>query len=335
MLKRKIHHKNIADQIGSRTDLVEFLDSNKDLVHLFDLPTTISKERVRLFKSLYLGIGNTPCYTIRLPNNNELRLKMEYCNTMGNNHYARCWIPYLFIAETLGITVPNDTHLLEVTSGSAGISLSMAAKYLGYNLTLIVPEMLPVGRTAPMEYYGANVIKVSGYIDKCIEKLHKLLESGEYFPCNHSEEKADILVKVDKRIATEYCKSEGIPDYSIIGLGNGTSTYSIFNYLKKMSPTTHRVTYHPSLDDFDVVYGLYGPNVKLRHVDPALSLAHERIITSNMNIERVLTHYKFDTEIVNLGLSSLYAIVIALEKSNKVKDKTFFTIGYDKNDRYE
>jgi cysteine synthase len=333
MMKDRVRYKTIDAVLESRQDIKEFMDSEAGMQLLFDLPSSIPKARVALYKKLYVGIGNTSCYTVPLPNDNLLHIKMEYANGMGNNHYSRCWIPYLFIAETLGVIVPEETHLLEVTSGSAGISLSMAAKYLGYELTLVIPEELPVGRTAPMEYYGATLVRVSGYIGSCIKEMRRLLVKSNYFPCNHSEENADLLVKIDKRIAIEYRAAYGTPDYCIIGLGNGTSTYAIFDYWRSFKKQPDLVTYHPDLTKPGVVFGLYTSNVNLRHIEPALSMATERLYTSEMDMIRKM--FCFDTEISNLGESSLYAIFIVLEKAKHVSGKTFFTIGYDKKDRYE
>jgi len=333
-LRERERYQTIDALLSERPDIKTFMDSNAAMHRLFDLPTPINEQRVLLYRYLYLGIGNTPCYTVHLPNNNLLHIKMEYANAMGNNHYSRCWIPYLFIAETLGIICPGDTHLLEVTSGSAGISLAMAARELGYELTLVIPEELPSGRTDPMEYYGANLVKVPGYIDNCVRELRKLLVKYVYFPCNHSEESADILVKIDRRIAAEFHNVVGIPDYSIVGLGNGTSTFALFSYWHQFEKRPHLVTYHPDLNRHDIVYGLYGPNVKLRHVEPAQSLSDECLITTEMDLQSVRDSFCYDTEIANLGLSSLYGVYIAMEKSRRVYSKTFMTIGYDKSDRY-
>lgn len=331
----KKRQKAIAEVIANRKDIVALLDGTQNIDTLFDIPSPLPDERLCLYRELYEGIGKTPCYTAHLPNGNLLRIKMEYANTMGNNHYSRCWIPYLYIAEVLSVITPGETHLLEVTSGSAGISLAMASRALGYKLTLIVPDRLPQGRTGPMQHFNAEIVKVPGYIDKCISKLRRMLAADNYFPCNHSEESADILVKIDKRIAIEYCREFGAPDYCIVGLGNGTSTYAIFDYLQRVAPAAQRITFHPDLEKDDVVFGLYGPNVVLRHIEPALALSSERIITTGTDLCKVLEYFKYDTEISNLGLSSLYAVYIAMEKARKVSNKTFVVIGYDKNDRYK
>jgi len=331
-----IRIKSISLEIKSRPDIISFLNGQEDISRLFDLPVKIPIERINIYKQLYRGIGNTSCYKVNLPNNNVLHVKMEYANSGGNSHYSRFWIPYLFIAEALDLIHPGETHIIEVTSGSAGIALSEACKQLGFPLTLIVPEVLPKVRIEPMENNGADLIRVKGYIGGCISKLREMLIKNGYFPTNHSEEKADVLVKIDKRIAVEYFEQYGPPDYAIIGLGNGTSTYAIFDYFRQVAgESTKRITYYPRLDSGQIIFGLYGPNVKLRHVPMALDLAVDCFYTDDIDLSEIKAIYQFDTEISNLGASSLYAIAIARKIAEKVENKTFLTIGYDKSDRYD
>ena len=330
-----MYYRSVASRIRTRPDVAALLDSDEEISKLFELPSSLPKERVDLYRRLYQGIGNTPCYTVRLPNDNILRVKTEYLNPMGNSHYSRSWLPYLFIAELLDIIEPGKTRLIEVTSGSSGISLAIAAKLLNYDLTLIVPEMLPAGRTLVMERYGAELIKVPGYVDECVEVLRDKLSSHRYFPCNHSEERADIQVKIIKRIAAEYCASYKHPDYAIIGLGNGTSTYAIFEYLKNHSPNTKLVAYHPDVSKSDLVLGLYAPNMELlRHIEPALALSDERIFTNSVSLEDVRNYFAYDTELANVGESTLYAAAMAMEKSKQVSGNEMLIVGYDKKDRY-
>lgn len=317
-----------------RPDIYDFLNSNEPINKLFEINPTIDSSRVNLFKKLYLGIGNTNCYTVKLANNNILHIKMEYLNPMGNTHYSRYWIPYLYIAETLNLIKPG-TKLLEVSSGNAGIALAMCASELDYNLTLILPEALPAGRIDPIKYYGANIILVNGYIKNCIYRLKRLIVADNYFATNHSEEKSDLLIKIMSRIAHEYYTDYSVPDYVISGVGNGTSTLALFNYFNKFkNQKIEFVGYLPSRNDENIVLGLYKYNTKLRHVNEALEFCDQIFYTDQLNIDSVINEFKFDTEIKNLGYSSLYGIASAMEISKKVNGKHFLVIGYDKKDRY-
>lgn len=326
--------QTIADKIQGRDDIVSFLEGEGEIKGLFDLPNDLPSERTELYKKLYVGVGNTPVYQVKLPNNNRLHIKSEYFNALGNSHYSRLWVPYLFIAELLGVITPGMSHLIEVTSGNSGIALAMACKALNFQLTLVVPSKLPNGRIEPMLSYGANVEKVNGYIDKCISKLRKLVVISGYYPCNHSEELSDIQVKVMKRIAVEYYREFGLPDYSVIGLGNGTSTLALFDYFNLMQGNIRNIIFYPDPLKSDIVLGLYSPVASLRHIEPAMALADQTVYTCPNALSDVMSYYPFDTEITNLGHSSLYAISIAMEVAKQASCKTFFTLAYDKIDRY-
>lgn len=325
--------KTIASEIKNRPDIIEILDGDKDIGELFNLSNTLPADRLSLYKSLYEGIGNTPVYEVNLPNENLLHIKAEYFNPMGNSHYSRVWIPYLFIAEVLNVITPGESHFIEVTSGNSGIALAFACQELNYNLTLVIPKDLPVGRIKPMVDYGATIVKVDGYIDKCIYQLRRLVVTDNLFPTNHSEEKADVQIKIMKRIAAEYYRQFGVADYNIIGLGNGTSTRAIFQYFKAKYNDIQNIVFYPDPKKEEIILGLYIP-FKLRHIEPALELSDQTIYTSGSAVKDVTSLYKHDTEIVNLGHSSLHGIHIATNLAENVNNKTFFTLAYDKIDRY-
>lgn len=327
--------KTIARHIHKRDDILKIMESSVSMGSLFNVETDISHERVSKYKGLFEGIGNTPVERIDLGNQNRLFLKLECENNRGESHYSRYWIPYLFIAETLGLIVPGETHLLEVTSGSAGIALAEAAIKLDYELTLIIPEMLPDARVNPMLEYGANVIKVPGYIDQCIDKLIEMNIYGDYFLTNHSEERANIIIDVFRRIALEYVTDYPKIDFAVIGLGNGASTEAVFRVFKSTSPGTKRICFHPSLDDYQTVFGLYGPNVELRHVDVAKSLSHEVFEIDQYRLDQLKNSPLIEEYYQVYGDSTLIGLAICCEISKTVKGKTFFSIAYDKRERYE
>ncbi len=316
---------------------LQYLKGKENLLGLFDIPNQISEERKNIYKTIYNGIGETGCYTVNLPNNNLLRIKMEYANSMGNSHYSRYWIPYLFIAESLNLISPNKTKIIEVSSGSAGIALAVATKELGFHTTIVVPKSLPKNRLQPMIESRAELIRVDGYIDKCVEELKYRVEQNGFFPTNHSEEKSDFIVNVFSRIAAEYLNNYNFPDYAIIGLGNGTTTYAIFSEFKNRGGNTLCISYNPDLTKKQLIYGLYGPhepNFNLRHIKLADSITSQKMYTNAIDLTEVEEYFKYDTEISNLGSSSKYGIAIAFSIAKIVKEKTFLTIGYDKNDRY-
>jgi cysteine synthase len=327
--------RSVSKALQTRKDIKEFLLSDRPIREIFDFDVSMLPHRVELYKRLYTVIEGTGCYCVHLPNNNLLRIKMEYANSMGNNHYSRYWMPYLFIAEAFGVINPDKTEIIEITSGSAGISLALACKELGYALTMIVPSMLPESRVKPISDAGAKLIKVEGYIDNCVLKLRELIQTGQYFAANHSEETSNFTVHVFSRIASEYYQQFGTPDYAVIGTGNGTTTEAIFKYFRKKSEATRLYTYHPNVNGSQVIFGLYGRSpILFRHVENVKGLADKIFDTDTINTDEVKQYFANDTEISNLGVSSIYGVSLAYLMSQFESNKTFFTIGYDKRDRY-
>jgi cysteine synthase len=327
--------KNLFVELEKHPSILSFLEGREDLSNLFDLLPELSKERNKLYKKLYKDIGNTPVYTLPLKNDNKLYIKLECDNQMGNNHYSRYWLIHLALAEAFKIIIPFETNIIEVTSGSSGISLSMACQKLGYQLTIIVPEILPKGRIQPMEKAGAVVVKAPGYIDACIEKLKEFLLVDDYYAANHSEEKSNLITYVFSRIATEQIKTYGVPDIGILGLGNGTSTEAVARTFKDAKKDIKIYSYYPAFDSKQIIFGLYGPNVNLKHISSAKELVDEMFYTSDLEIEEMSLDFRNDPIISNLGVSSLYAIKLAQILADRTEGLTYFSIGYDNINRYQ
>ena len=328
---------NLAREIIKRPDIIDFLKSNRSISDLFEIKNDLAEDRLNLYKRLYKGVGNTPCYITNLPNNNTLYLKLEHLNSMGNNHYSRFWIPYLFLCEALNIIKPGITKIIEVTSGSSGISLSLACKYLGYDLFMVIPDSLPRGRKDPMENNHAKLITVPGYIDSCILKLQELVKSGNYFAANHSDEKSNLITYIFKRIAIEHYNQFGIPDYCILGLGNGSSTYAIANFFKNIDSRTKVISYHSDIAKNKIILGLLPPRIPsglLKHVKHARQISDQITILNESEAKDTLEYFKFDSEIATLGLSTIYGISIALKLSFLKENLTIFSIGFDNIYRY-
>lgn len=329
---------NIGDLISSRPDILDLILGDRPIAELFDLPTTISTDRVAEYKRLYHGVGNTRVKLFALPNGDRVVLKQECTNAVGGSHYSRYWLPYLFIAETLGIIAPNRTHLIEVTSGNSGLTLALAAHPLGYAVTLIAPKMLPAVRLKPLGEAGAHVITVEGYIKECVGQLRRFLTTGQYFTPNHSEEASDLLVHIMRRVALE-----AIADYPNIisattALGNGCSAVGLLQPFQQYLPSVKRRIYWPS-DDFDTpVLGLCIQEIELRHLNLAKAMAQHVRIHGRLNDVIHGVQERIDLLGSNLGWSTylgLHAILEALPNSTAMADgQDHFMVCYDSGDRY-
>lgn len=331
--------KSINSLINTRKDLVDFLRSDKNIAEIFNLKSSISHQRIDLYRDCYHNIGNTPYHRIPLRNGNKLFVKLEYKNAMGHNHYSRYWIPYLFIAETLGLITPGEDHILEVTSGSSGIALAHACEGLGYGLTIVVPDSLSSARYRAMEKPCVTIVPVTGYIDACIQKMLEIRDTGNYFMANHAEEKADIITAVFARIAHEFIREVGTPDFSILALGNGTSAEAVTTTFQRHQGNRRCwfLAYHPDFSQKETkpVLGLLPPNVKFRHVESMKEKIDTVEFTNQYDITSVRNQYYYDEEIQRFGQTTLYGLAIAQKLSKEIRGQTMFAIGYDTIDMYD
>lgn len=326
----------VASELPSRPDILGILRSTDPLGDVFSVPNTLEPERVDLYRKAYFGIGDTECYRVNLPNDNRLLIKMEYTNAMGNTHYSRFWLIHLFIAEVLGVIVPGSSRIIEVTSGSSGIALAMAAEILGYDVTILVPSLLPEARVTPMRRKNVTIHRVEGYVDSCIAELRRLVREEEYFATNHSEERADVITHVFGRIGHELVRDVEHIDRAIIAMGNGTSTQAIASVLKSHYSGLHIAAYRPKYEEHpdDIVFGLIAANIQCRHIDAASEMIDELLYTTGRDIDPLRQQFAHDTEISNLGPSSLLGIGYALDLASTRSGLTILTMGYDKKDRY-
>jgi len=340
MLRLEIKLKTVSTvnrELSKRPDIKQFIYGTNKLADIFDLPNELGNERVAKYRKAYFGIGNTECYKLNLPNNNQLYLKMEYTNAMGNNHYSRFWVVHLFICEVLGLIKPGATKILEVTSGSSGIALALACEALEFDVTILVPDILPENRVQPMMRATTTIVKVKGYVNNCIDKLREMVKEDDFYVTNHSEEKADVITYVFSRIGNEIARDVPHPiDYAILAMGNGTSTVAISKALKEANKDIHISAYRPNFEDNpnEIVFGLIAANIDCRHIPLAMEYIDELKFTSGIDLEPLKFHYRYDTEIKNLGFSSLYGLYLAYELAGKVEGKKIITLGYDKIDRY-
>lgn len=326
--------------INTRQDIINFLRSERDVKALFNIKTSMPPDRVQLYKNCYLNIGNTPVHIIQLKNGNRLYVKLEYKNAMGSNHYSRYWIPYLFIAETLGLIHPSNDTILEVSSGSSGIALSSACEKLGYRLAIVVPQSISHARLAGMQRPNTEIISVNGYINECIDRMKELRDTSDvYFMANHAEEKANIITYLFSRIAHEFCRQVGTPDMAILALGNGTSAEAVTTTFQSLQGKKNCwfIAYHPdfSRSETKPILGLLPPKVKFRHVESMREKINSIEFTNNYDITNYKNAHPDDIEVQRFGQTSLYAIEIAQKLATKFQSKMFFSIAYDTIDMYD
>ena len=107
-------------------------------------------------------IGNTPLIQLQKiqgKTNNHILLKIEG-NNPGGSIKDRPVLGMILGAEKRGEISPGDT-LIEATSGNTGIALAMISVIRGYNMILIMQEIVSKERQLLIKSYGSKIVIVS------------------------------------------------------------------------------------------------------------------------------------------------------------------------------
>ncbi|MBI4836318.1 MAG: pyridoxal-phosphate dependent enzyme [Candidatus Abawacabacteria bacterium] len=248
------HLRNIETP-GEHKPFLERLADRELTLGLTDAEVIVlSGNRAELYRRLQAGIGRTPVRIISLANENTLIQKDETAGP-AESHYDRCYLRLLQALEQDGTISPGDT-LLEVSSGSAGISFAWMCKKLGYRPVLFMPDFIPKPR---IEFAQALAeVHLSSdrdrYVAACVDDMmayraaHKALikATGQklWLP-NHSQDKRSPLAFAE--VATEAASQHAQPiDYFIGGIGNGTTLMGIGGRLKELYPDCRVIGFEPA-----------------------------------------------------------------------------------------
>ncbi len=228
------------------------------------------QDRQEQYDRILALTDNTPI--TRHENRNGLILMKRLSQNLSECHYDRAYLETLRFLEEQGVIWPrnrNHEHgdqkveLVELSSGSAGISFGLATRLMGFDGTLYVPEELEQPRVQVMRSLGLNlVITPPGYVKAAAksygERIAELKEQGyksvrfergdngilvyekgdhRVVFVNHSEN--IITVNAFGRVGEEMADflPPGIhPDYFLTILGNFTSTVGIARALREKHP---------------------------------------------------------------------------------------------------
>jgi cysteine synthase len=321
-----------------------------------DLPR--SESRAAHYDRLERIVGNTPISQLThiARGSSKILTKLEVANPSGS-HYDRAYLKTLRRFEEEGLIRPGD-ELRDITSGSAGISLAVLGKELGYSVRITVPDELPANRLFPITYFEAEVVNAgAGYIKAASEFQAQEIQSlkddsawelirpadrnqkalifsnSERRICylNHSEN--SLTVEAFQVIGEEAVRQmEEPPRCVVLALGNWTTIAGIIPVMKKAWPDTQIIGYEGENTTVHDNYGTTVSGIPLRFRDDSLVDA-KVVITDAVRdtydefINRNLT------PAMQLGHSSIMGMAAAHTELHD-KPGTALTIAYDQKLRY-
>ncbi len=333
----------------------------------------MNEQRQKLYKDLDERIGKTPLveYNRNVPNGNKIWIKRECDNPFGS-HYDRVYLALFEHYEAQGRIKPGD-HVLETTSGSAGVSFAGIGKLLGYSCTVAIPEGGEQARVRAIEKQGAEIIFTDElrYIAGFPQFIKEFLrEHPDYFFLNHSMGSKgannEVTLGALEGIAKEITPQE--IDYFVSAVGNGSNVLGVGRVL----PTTTKIIAFETVQSavlYEKKYpGMYEKRFGIKpgtlprhnlpgtsyqgidfpHIQNAVPLVEDVVLVSDSSQDtaykastrrdetKMLPHWD-NPEIIahDLGRTSIAGIAVVLHIAEKVSNKKFLVIGYDKAERYD
>src|SRR5271169_4732321 len=128
-----------------------------------------------VFRDLFLRVRS-------LALNNDVFLKLEGFNVTGSIKIKTA-IGLIEDLERRGIAKPNETVLVESSSGNLGLALSLICAIKGYKFICVTDPNANRSTIRGMELYGAKVIVVEdrdsagGFLGSRLEKIDQILRS--------------------------------------------------------------------------------------------------------------------------------------------------------------
>lgn len=279
-------------------------------------------------------IGNTPLIQtqrIKIPNNNQVLLKLEGNNPAGSVK-DRPALNMILAAERQGVIHPGD-RLIEATSGNTGIALAMVAAIKGYRMTLIMPDNLSQERRDAMQAYGAELILVTQKegMEGARDLAEAMSASGQGVLLDQFSNTDNPAAHVASTGPEIWQQTKGTVTHFVSAMGTTGTIMGTSEYLKGKNANIQVVGLQP--EEGASIPGIrrwptaYMPKIfDPDRVDMVLDIGQEEAES--------MTRALAKTEGIFCGVSSGGAVAGALKLAEKVHDSIIVTVICDRGDRY-
>ena len=181
----------------------------------------------------------------------DVYLKLEGFNVTGSIKIKTA-IGLVEDLEKRGIAKPNETVIVESSSGNLGLALSLVCATKGYKFICVTDPNANRVTVRGMECYGANVIVVDerdsagGFLGSRLKKIEQILQSepnavwlNQYANIANKNVHA---IQTANEIACEFKKV----DWIFVGTGTTGTLAGISERLRHLFPTIRIVAVEPS-----------------------------------------------------------------------------------------
>ena len=197
-------------------------------------------------------IGYTPLVRLNripYPNSAEMIVKLESQNPMDSVK-DRIGAAMINTAERDGLIKPNETVIIEPTSGNTGIALAFAAAVKGYQLIVTMPDTVTVERRRVLTALGAEVVLTPG-AEGMKGAIKKAADLAEATPNSWTPGQFDNPAnpEIHRRTTAEEIleDTDGRIDAFMAGVGTGGTIAGVGQVLKeRIGPQVRVIAVEPS-----------------------------------------------------------------------------------------
>jgi cysteine synthase len=197
-------------------------------------------------------IGRTPLVQLnRIPQAEgcvaQILVKLEGMNPAASVK-DRIGANMIRVAEEKGYIRPEETILVEPTSGNTGIALAMVAAAKGYRLILTMPETMSSERRAMLKAYGAQLELTPGSegMKGAIQRAQEITDMlPNAYMLQQFQNLANPQIHRDTTAQEIWDDTDGKVDILISGVGTGGTLTGIAEVLKERKPGFQAIAVEP------------------------------------------------------------------------------------------
>ena len=289
-------------------------------------------------------IGNTPMLKLNRilsENSADIYVKLEFLNP-GGSVKDRIALNMIEVAENDGKISPEDTVLIEPTSGNTGIGISLVAASKGYKAIMVMPDSMTPERRKIIKAYGAEIVLTSGSLGMkgAIDKAQELVDlNSNYYMLKQFDNPANPNAHV-KTTALEILKDmDNNIDAFVAGVGTGGTFTGVSTVLKEKIKDIKLYAIEPS--ESPVLSGGKPGGHKIQGIGAGFipKIMNTELITDVIKISSEEAYKTLrliaKNEGIFLGPSSAAAIAAAIKIAKELgKGKRVVVVAPDNGERY-
>ncbi len=210
------------------------------------------KDKQTFAPSILGTIGNTPA--IHLPKLEqelgcEIIVKLEFFNPTGSLK-DRIYHQMIDTAEEKKI-LRSNMHILECSTGNAGISCAFVAAAKGYPCTIVMPEGMSNERKKTIRAYGASLIFTPGGesdVDRALTKAEEIAASApkKYWMPRQFSNPENPKTHYQQTGPEFWRQLDGSIDVWVATQGTGGTLTGVGQYFREQNPTVRIFAAEPS-----------------------------------------------------------------------------------------